>query len=384
MRRFPSLIPFAGVLLLAALVAALAGVGGSTTTSTKSTTSKSTAGRLGPVEPAPRVESGTAAKTTTRHPSWAAPAKLKLANGNVTKCGSAFSGAGDAAGKVYHACGSQIHIRSNTGVLKTAFSPGETLPIGQRDVAVNSAGTIVYYTVGQRKDTGFTSTELSNGTGSVHRAKLVNGKWVRDKAFKLGPFDLWGSKWGARYLTVGTDGTLYISVNQFVFAYDAAGRRLADHEGQYNVGNTKISTKPIGGYDNPLMPSGYNIIQGIASSYDGRYLYVVEQDYDHIARLVRDSSGAWVTDKIAGTPQSPSCAAPNFSSPYDIATLKNGQVLVANTTCGEIRYLDATLATSGTALRIADCNLCFLPHGIAVAANGAFVLPYKNEIYKRS
>jgi hypothetical protein len=208
----------------------------------------------------------------------------------------------------------------------------------------------------------------------------AKGVWKRDAKWSVGPFELYGgTPWAGRYLTVGADGIVYVSVNAFVLAFDHAGRTRADEYGQYDAAGTRIGG-PIGGYDAVGPAPGFDVIEGLASSFDGQYLYAVEQRHNYVARFVRDAAGAWTPDRVAGTPKQYACESSNrLSSPYDVGTSKNGDVYIVNTTCGEIRRYGADLTLRGVVLKLAT-----LPHGIALAGNGAFILPWRNEVYARS
>jgi hypothetical protein len=399
MRHHQSL-PFLGLLVLASFVAMVAGVGDvAERTAVDADAGETLAGRtllapiaaprLGPAEPLVEAagDDGVVARTTTTaasaalDPGWLPPVKLKGPAGAVVKCGSTWSGGSDADGLVYHACGGgKIHVRGPKGALKDVIDPNESAPVGRRDVAPNAAGTIVYYSVGDRVDTDLTPAQLAAGWGSVHRAKRnANGVWKRDANWSAGPFRLYGgAPWSGRYLTVGADGIVYTSVNAFVFAIDGAGRVRANEYGQYDAAGTRIGG-PIAGYDAVGAAPGFNVVEGLAMSADGSYLYATEEDYDYVARFVRDAAGAWTPDTIAGVPKDPECDASRFAAPYDVGTTKAGSVIVANTTCGEIRLLDAALTHRGTIV-----DLDTLPHGVAIAGNGALILPWRNEIYARS
>jgi hypothetical protein len=237
-------------------------------------------------------------------------------------------------------------------------------------------------------DTDLTAAQKAAGWGSVHRVrKNAKGDWVRDAKFSFGPFDLNGNgnPWSARYLAVGADGTLYTTVNAYVYAIDTAGRIRADQYGQYDANGVRIGA-PIGGYDWGAPTDGYNVVEGIAASFDGAYLYITEEDYDYVTRYVRGANGLWTPDKVAGTPHhaTDTCTDAGLAAPYDVAVTSAGSVVVANTTCGELRRYSSDLVQQETVLRIYDCNLCFKPHGIAMASGGAFVLPWRNEVYARS
>jgi hypothetical protein len=396
MRRSRNLLPFIGLIAFACMVAALGGVGGTfdqPAAETTLITPLAPKPLLGAAEPAVAAEGddGVAVSspvlarvaTASINTGWNAAVPLKNAAGNTTACGSTWSGGSDAAGLVYHACaGHSIHQRGPKGALKTVIATGETAPVGRRDVAPNAAGTVVYYSVGDRVDTDLTSTQLAAGWGSVHRMKLnASGVWVRDTKFAFGPFKLYGLKpWSARYLTVGSDGILYASTNAFVMAIDNVGRVRADEYGQYDAAGTKIGPA-IGGYDQPAPAADYNVVEGLAMSADGTKLYAAEEDYDYITRFTRDAKGAWIADRIAGTPGTPTatCSDSKLAAPYDIGVTAAGSVLVANTTCAEVRLYDADLVQKGTVLT----GLSSLPHGVAVAGNGALILPWRNEIYTR-
>jgi hypothetical protein len=393
--RLRSALPFVGLLALSGFVASVAGVGGAITTTTPTSTQLTAptlpSPKLGIAEPmiAPEGDPGvvpaqTAASTAsnlTIDPGWNAPVPLKNFAGRTTNCGSDFSGGSDAAGRVYHACKHAIHVRGAKGALKTVISTGESAPVGRRDVAPNAEGTLVYYTVGERQDTDLTSAQLAAGWGQVHRMELnAAGKWVRDTTFSVGPISLDGQPWSMRYLTVGPDGVLYASVNQFIYAFDTTGHVRADQFGQYDAAGTRIGD-PIASWIVQPPAVGYNVVEGLAMSADGAYLFATEEDYDYLTRFARNAAGAWVADKIAGVPKSTvdSCDAPYLKAPYDVAVTHRGLVLVTNTTCGEVRTYSLDLVAKGSALK----GLGFLPHGLAVAGNGAIILPWRNEIYTR-
>jgi hypothetical protein len=396
MRRTRSSLPFVGLLALAATIASIAGLSGPTEQLTSGDALRipeAPLPRMGEPEPALADEGddGVAATApmlarvvaTTLDSTWAAPTKLRNEAGNVVKCGATWSGDLDASGRVYHACGGRsIHVRGNKGAIKDTILTGETAPVGRRDVAPNAAGTLVYYSVGDRVDTGLTRAQLDAGWGGIHRMKLTAaGTWKRDTKFSFGPFKVYGGKpWSTRYMTVAPDGTLYTSVNAFVYAVDTAGRTRADEYGQYDAAGTRIGPA-IGGYDQPAPAADYNVVEGLAMNADGTHLYATEEDYDYVTRFTRDAAGAWIADRVAGTPHSPTdtCADSRLAAPYDVGVTAAGSVLVANTTCAEIRLYDADLVQKGTVVK----GLSSLPHGMALAGNGALVLPWRNEIYIR-
>lgn len=331
------------------------------------------------------------ATVTYVDPLWKPAAALtELDRVTPSACTDNWSGGGDAAGKIFHGCGDRIHIRSASGVLLKVLNPNDGT-IARRDVAPGAAGDVVYYTVGKRKDTGLTSAELAAGWGSVHRmtrTRKADGTyvWAKDPAFTFGPFKLYGgSEWSARYLTVTPDGTLYTTVNAFVYSVDVNGRVRSNEYGQYNAAGVRIGN-PIAGYDADGSAPGFSVVEGIASSVDGAHLFVTEQDYDYVVRYSRDAAGAWRVDRLAGVPHSQSltCADALFASPYDIGVTAAGSVMVADTTCGRVRRFNLELTELGNAMSITQCGLCFKPHGLAVGSKGDFLLPYQGSFYDKA
>jgi hypothetical protein len=390
------LAPFVGLLALTGVFASISGLStveqqASMTTTTTLSVPILPSPKLGTVEPTVAAEGddGVVAATSPTmariagpiiNAGWNAAVPLKNSAGATTNCGSTWSGGSDAAGLVYHACNHAIHVRGPKGGLRDVIATGETAPVGRRDVAPNAAGTIVYYTVGERQDTDLSATQLKAGWGTVHRMKLVSGVWKRDTTYSVGPVLLDGNPWSLRYLTVGADGILYASVNQFVYAWDQQGRPRADQYGQYKADGTRIGD-PIAGWAAQGPAPGFNVVEGLAMSADGNYLFANEEDYDFLTRFSRNASGAWIADKIAGVPKSTvdSCDPPYLKAPYDVGVTTAGTVIVTNTTCSEIRMYDLNLQPKGSVIK----NLGTLPHGVAVAGNGALILPWRNEIYTR-
>ena len=393
MRLRPSFSLRLIALLIVGAIAAVSGVATrSTTTSTSTATTTTTTSYTKVREPADARETdadvatanarAASTGTVSVNSGWAAGVPLKMPSGANTDCGASWSGNADSAGRVYHGCGYKIQIRDAKGAIIAQYDPGETyngtrVPIGRRDVAPSPDGTYIYYSVGDRLDTGFTQAQLNAGWGSIHRLKKTSTGYTRDTTFSVGPVNpetgaLQKSSdgWGTRYLAVGADGTVFTTSNAFLLAYSPTGSLV----GVY------------GGYGATGAASGFDVMEGVAANRAGTYIYATEQSHQYIARFAKNSAGKWVPDKVVGTrDRVASCVAGEnlFASPYDIGTDGAGNVYIADTTCGRILQYDANLAYRLTVLSITNCNLCFKPHGLAISNTGSVILPWYNQVFAK-
>ncbi len=295
---------------------------------------------------------------------------LTFPDGTSYACPS-WSAGTDANGTFYIPCDRYIYRVGAGGSYVGAIKLDDAYR-ARRDVAVNSDGSVIYYPV-SNAIYDHPAPDAPNVGKVIRLVRQLDGSYQRDEAFDIGPFDIGGVNglWSARNMDVDLAGHLYVSVNAYVFVFDARGNRIAafgsdDHyvDGQYT--------------------EGLEIAQGIAVTPNGNHVYVVEQRRNHVQRWDRTLQGTWVRSSwhIGALGAAGDCSTTNMlASPYDVSLDGQGNIFVLDTSCRRLlKYQAATGAWRATVWQTSD-GVGSLYHGMAVNWRGNVVVPEQGRLF---
>jgi len=285
-----------------------------------------------------------------------------------------WSGGADANGVLFIPCGAWIYRLSPDGTYLGSIE----VPAGYtaaRDVAVTADGSSVYFTSGPLGGQDRPDPAAPNVGKVVRLNRDAAGSYVHDPAFNVGPFQLGAGVWSARNVEVDLSGRVYVTVNAFVFIFDAAGARIGAFGGDKR-------------YDGANYLEGLEVAQGLAVTPDGSTVYVVEQQRNHVQRWTRAANGVdwvrvreWVLGALG--PASDCVDNGTFASPYDVGLDGSGNIYVLDVSCRRVQKYDAaTRAWKGSVWRnypVGAGEQLF--HGLAVNFLGTTVVPQQGRRY---
>lgn len=219
----------------------------------------------------------------------------------------------DEAGNAYVACGSSV-------VVVDAATGGErvvALPFPSLDVAPSPDGASLYVL-----DRGYVK----------RMARSVDGTYALDAAWKPATFVAGGKTWTPQGRNLHADGRgdIYLS------------------NGSYSNPNMILKFAPggalkaqFGDYTNTAEAGKFNLNRGVATTRDGRFVYVVEKTGGRVQRFDYDGATARYRYALQWGRSDTSCAAGNFSNPGDVGVDPWGFVYVMDTTCERVQKFDA-------------------------------------------
>lgn len=330
--------------------------------------------------------------------------QLTYSNGSAVGTCRGWGGDTDAAGNFYMACPVMRDVDGNgtgdvnapalyeidtsgvvrrLGWLPPEYAFNDSYPI--RDVGVSPDGNTAYVSVGPNTDNlgqhpelnPTTKQVMANGatTGSILRlTRQADGNWAYDPGFKLSPINYGGNYWALRYVDVDARGHLYVTVNGYVYEFDATGAIVSAFGGARTDG-------PGGRW-----LDGLDKAEGIAVTPDGNTLFIVEQQHQLVQRWNRVGTTDWARDTtfLLGIPDEVGdyCGTnDHFQSPYDVALDGAGDIYVMDTTCQRVQRFNsagAYLQTVWTNVGGDDMN-----HGLAVNWQGSVLLPIEEDLLVR-
>lgn len=277
----------------------------------------------------------------------------------------------DANGTFYVPCDRYIFRVGANGAYLGSIQLDDAFR-ARRDVAASADGSVIYYSV-SNAIYDHPAPDAPNVGKIVRLVRQLDGSYVRDEGFNVGPFDIGGINglWSARNLDVDLAGHLYVSVNAYVFVFNASGNRIAafgsdDH------------------YENGQYVDGLEIAQGIAVTPDGKHVYVVEQRRNHVQRWDRTLQGSWVRSswKVGALGPAGDCSTNDMlASPYDVGLDGQGNVYVLDTSCRRLLKYQASSATWRATVWQAMDGVGSLYHGFGVNWRGNVLIPEQGRMF---
>ncbi|MCW2928423.1 MAG: pknD 3 [Thermoleophilia bacterium] len=240
-----------------------------------------------------------------------APGAETYAASAFTSCGTSQNGGQyDEQKRLYMGCGTNVRIQEADGTWVN-----RAIGLTVVDVAPSPTGAYLYV--------------IANNT-AIRFNRRADGTYARDTVWKLPAITAAGWTFPATPVAISTDANGYIYASHNNPADSVVTRHKPD--------GTQIAW--VGGYSDKGEPGKFFLNRGVATSRDGKYLYVVEKSGGRVQRFDYQVDGSYKPAKMWGGTDN-NCGNGKFAAPGDVVVDPWGFVYVMDTTCARIQKFTA-------------------------------------------